>query len=165
MSEKERLTAKGIKVYREKVLKEVEEAGAGVVTCPLLKCPLDTHKAVSPVLDHDHQSGLCRSVISLNSNSWLGRIENSWYRFCDKHTDLTLSEALRNVADYLEVDYSNNPEHPEHRAKAKRRVRRWKDETLIQKVEKEGVEVPEGVSRRKLVDLYLETCVFKEGDK
>ena len=141
--------------FREELLSSREEEEN---ICPILSCVLDKNKAVSQVLDHCHKEGYCRDVIALNANSWLGRVENNWYRFCDKHTQLTLPEALRNVADYLERDYSHMPEHPEQEAKKRRRVRRWKDQTLKDKILAEGGEVPSGISRRKLVDLYIEFC-------
>lgn len=153
LKQSKRITKTQIPKLREELLEE-----RGDNNCPLLEVELNTHKAVSPVLDHDHKSGDCRDVISLNANSWIGRVENSWFRFCDKHTQITLPEALRNLADYLEKDYSSMPEHPEFVASKKRRVRRWKNETLEKKIKEKGVEVPEDLSRRKLVDLYVEVC-------
>ncbi len=65
------------------------------------KCPILCVKNDKYVLDHDHQSGLCRGVISNSANLFLGKIENAWIRF-NFGANISLPQSLRNVADYLE---------------------------------------------------------------
>lgn len=52
-------------------------------------------------MDHNHRTGLVRGVISMEGNTLLGRIENSFRRF-GTSTELPLSSILRNIADYLD---------------------------------------------------------------
>ena len=54
------------------------------------------------VVDHCHDTGLVRGVLHRQSNAWAGKIENAWKRYATNHTKLTLPQALRRVADYLE---------------------------------------------------------------
>jgi len=65
--------------------------------CPIFKC-----KVNDAVVDHCHRTGLVRGVLHRQSNAWAGKIENSWKRFGQNNSDLTLSEALRALATYLE---------------------------------------------------------------
>ncbi len=64
--------------------------------CPIFECKLD-----DAVLDHNHDSGMVRGVLHRQSNSWLGKIENSWKRFGAK-SNVNLSKALKNVCNYLD---------------------------------------------------------------
>ena len=65
--------------------------------CPVFKCKVD-----DAVVDHCHSTGLVRGVLHRQSNAWAGKIENSWKRFGQNNSDLTLPEALRALATYLE---------------------------------------------------------------
>ena len=65
--------------------------------CPIFKCKVD-----DAVVDHCHNTGLVRGVLHRQSNAWAGKIENSWKRFGQNNSDLTLPEALRALAIYLE---------------------------------------------------------------
>ena len=65
--------------------------------CPIFKCKVD-----DAVVDHCHGTGLVRGVLHRQSNAWAGKIENSWKRFGQNNSDLTLPEALRALATYLE---------------------------------------------------------------
>ena len=62
--------------------------------------------------DHDHFSQHCRAALHLQSNSFEGKVVNAYTRCLKWLTDVPLPTILRNLADYLEVDYSNNPYHP-----------------------------------------------------
>ena len=55
----------------------------------------------NPCVDHNHVSGMVRGVISMEGNTFLGRVENSFRRF-GTSSELRLSEVLRNIADYLD---------------------------------------------------------------
>ena len=65
--------------------------------CPIFKCKVD-----DAVVDHCHNTGLVRGVLHRQSNAWAGKIENSWKRFGQNNSCLTLPEALRALATYLE---------------------------------------------------------------
>ena len=64
--------------------------------CPVLKVRTDDW-----VLDHDHQTGLVRGVISRQANSLLGKVENFFLRMC-KQDKSNLPGVLRAMASYLE---------------------------------------------------------------
>ena len=64
--------------------------------CPVLKVQTNDW-----VLDHDHQTGLVRGVISRQANSLLGKVENFFLRMC-KQDKSKLPGVLRAMASYLE---------------------------------------------------------------
>lgn len=55
----------------------------------------------NPCVDHNHTSGMVRGVISMEGNTFLGRVENSFRRF-GTSSDVGLARILRNMADYLD---------------------------------------------------------------
>lgn len=68
-------------------------------------------------LDHCHTSQHVRGVLGLNSNAFEGKINNAFTRCLSWLTDKPLHEILRNLANYLEQDFSANPYHPKWRSK------------------------------------------------
>lgn len=64
-------------------------------------CPLLMRKTTDWVVDHCHQSGMVRGVVSRVGNALLGKIENFAYRRCQISYS-HLPEVLRGIADYLE---------------------------------------------------------------
>lgn len=89
--------------------------------CPLLGVLVDFNKMV---VDHEHKlksedvsingKGLVRNAIEFRANSLEGKISSAWRRYFGSDTKkhpCTLSEFLRNLADYLEKGpfiYDNN---------------------------------------------------------
>lgn len=65
----------------------------------------------STTCDHDHTLQNTRAALHRQTNSFEGRVTNAYKRGLAWLTDLALPDILRNLADYLEVDYSNNPLH------------------------------------------------------
>lgn len=61
--------------------------------------------------DHCHITQHCRAALNRNSNAFEGLVTNAYTRCLKWLTDVPLPELLRNLAEYLEVDYSNNPYH------------------------------------------------------
>ncbi len=55
----------------------------------------------NPCVDHNHETGMVRGVISMEGNTFLGRVENSFKRFGTSST-IGLPKVLRNIADYIE---------------------------------------------------------------
>lgn len=64
-------------------------------------CPVMGNRGFSPAVDHCHQTGVVRGVISLEANSFEGRVRSAFRRHGYK-SNLSLSEVLRNLADYLD---------------------------------------------------------------
>jgi hypothetical protein len=67
-----------------------------------MDCPIMQNGCCRPCVDHNHSTGLVRGVVSMEGNTLLGRIENSFRRF-GTSTELPLSGVLRNIADYLDA--------------------------------------------------------------
>jgi hypothetical protein len=95
-------SVKEIKEVRERLVKEQKGID------PILKEPFPE----AAVCDHDHGTQHVRAALSRNVNAFEGKILNSYIRCLSWLTNKPLPEILRNLADYLEVDYSNNPYHP-----------------------------------------------------
>ena len=66
-------------------------------------CPLILRKTSDWVVDHSHQSGMVRGVVSRVGNALLGKIENFAYRRC-QISQGHLPAVLRGIADYLEQE-------------------------------------------------------------
>ena len=63
------------------------------------------------VLDHDHTTQHCRAALNRNTNAFEGLVFNAYKRCLQWLTDVPLPEVLRNLAIYLENDYTDNPYH------------------------------------------------------
>lgn len=68
-----------------------------------LCCPILASKKDDWVLDHDHQTGMVRGVISRQANSLLGKVENFYMRMC-KGDKEDLPGVLDAMAAYLEQE-------------------------------------------------------------
>ena len=68
------------------------------VSCPILDIKTDDW-----VLDHDHQTGLVRGVISRQANSLLGKVENFYLKMCKGQKE-QLPNTLEAMASYLEQE-------------------------------------------------------------
>lgn len=65
------------------------------------KCPVMQTGCYKPCVDHNHVSGMVRGVISMEGNTFLGRVENSFRRF-GTSSKVGLPSILRSMADYLD---------------------------------------------------------------
>jgi len=63
--------------------------------CPILDIATDDW-----VLDHDHDTGMVRGVISRQANSLLGKVENFYFKMCKGQKDF-LPITLEAMAKYL----------------------------------------------------------------
>jgi len=54
-------------------------------------------------LDHDHQTGMVRGVISRQANSLLGKVENFYLKMCKGRKE-DLPNTLEAMANYLEQE-------------------------------------------------------------
>ena len=95
-------TAADIKKEKKRLLKD--QGGID----PILKEELQDKDAVC---DHCHVTQHTRSALHRQSNAFEGLVFNAYKRCLEWVTDKPLPEILRNLADYVEADYSNNPYH------------------------------------------------------
>lgn len=95
-------TVADIKEYREMLLSR--QNGIDPITG-------ETLLAKDAVLDHDHVSQHCRGTLHRQSNAFEGLVANAYRRCLSWSTEIPLPIVLRNLADYLEVDYSGNAYH------------------------------------------------------
>jgi hypothetical protein len=71
-----RLTTREVQVVR------VSQQGAQGSKCDICQGPFGPeHKALDPVLDHDHSSGAIRGTLHRSCNALLGKLENNQARF------------------------------------------------------------------------------------
>lgn len=63
------------------------------------------------VCDHCHSSQHVRAALNRNSNAFEGLVFNAYRRCLQWLTDIPLPDILRNLAKYLEEDYSHHPYH------------------------------------------------------
>lgn len=104
-------TPTDIKKVRELLL--VEQDGKDKLTG--IPIPLK-----SQVLDHAHdEQQFVRGVLHRNCNSALGRIENLWTRELSWWYPGTLSQFLRQAADYLELEVDKRYRHVNWQKKVK----------------------------------------------
>ena len=63
-------------------------------------CPILSTRTDDWVLDHDHQTGMVRGVISRQANSLLGKVENFYLKMCKGDKEF-LPVTLEAMANYL----------------------------------------------------------------
>lgn len=68
-----------------------------------ISCPILDIKTDDWVLDHDHQNGMVRGVISRQANSLLGKVENFYLKMCKGQKE-DLPNTLEAMAAYLEQE-------------------------------------------------------------
>lgn len=144
--------------YREEVL--TEQKGF----CAITGFPLETG-----VLDHTHErgcgkEGACRGVLLSEANMLEGRYLQLFQGLkLDVKYGLTFPEFLINMGTYLQKDNSEQPLHPKYMDDFRKKVKRWKKETLIKKLKEDfDVEVEEKTLVKDLVQLYVQTWVDKQ---
>lgn len=95
-------TAADIKKEKKRLLKD--QGGID----PILKEELQDKDAVC---DHCHVTQHTRAALHRQTNAFEGLVFNAYKRCLGWLTDKPLPEILRNLADYVEADYSSNPYH------------------------------------------------------
>ena len=118
--------------------------------CPILEC-----KLARPELDHDHLLGNVRQVISGTANALIGKIENFARTYMAGKTNLSLPDVLRNVADYLEEDYSENPFHPNHRKVVRRLFLKTRRDEQVKALNELGIDVGDLRNAKERADEFV----------
>ena len=133
----------------------------GLNACPVSKLAFGVGLE-QPCLDHCHDSGKVRGVLSGKVNLFLGRIE-LYYRKLLSKTGIPLDVILENIVDYLRK--SEDQDVILHGAviEAERRfISRWKNETIYNKLLDKGLTLLalSEYTKDQLVYLYLQDFVF-----
>ncbi|MGL4521357.1 MAG: endonuclease domain-containing protein [Bacilli bacterium] len=86
--------------------------------CPITGNALSLHVGDAH-LDHDHalegpNAGKVRGLLSRGANTFEGYVKKYFQRTGLQSEGVELSLVLRNLADYLEQDYSGNDFHPKY---------------------------------------------------
>ena len=104
-------------LIRDKEIKEYREENTPD------ECPILGIIGFKPVLDHDHDTGKVRGVLSNEANIWLGKVEN-YLRRCG--SPLTKQEAIRRLSKYLLTHYRDRDQMPYHAEGLRQVVKRFK---------------------------------------
>jgi hypothetical protein len=157
------LKQKDLKVIREKWVQEQDGY------CPLFG---KQYPAEDFVVDHLHKlksqdpdesgKGICRGATHFQANSIEGKISNAFKRYGgDKHIDLITF--LRNLADYLEYNKSNDQEkyiHPSEKPKALKLMKSSYNSLVKAVGTKQKIPPYNGKFTKKLQSLYEKYSVI-----
>lgn len=127
-------------------------------------CPVLKYKPTRWTCDHDHFDLKVRGMLSQPANTWEGYVVKYFQKYCSKYTDLSVSEALRNLADYLETDYwlANKLHHRGIETQRKYLERLTKDQIAIAaKTEFDLRLDPTALTQEQMIVLYLEAFIKK----
>lgn len=150
--------SKEIKEYRD------ENSGSNCLCCGLPFGEGMNQKC----LDHSHQSGLVRGVLCAKCNIMLGRIE-IYYRKLLGKTKVPLLTILKNLVQYLKDAEQVEPKmlHGEIIEAEKKRVSRWKNETIHAKLLLKGLDILpiDSYTKHDLVTLHLQQFIKEKEDE
>jgi hypothetical protein len=108
-------------------------------------CPLLGIRDFKPVVDHDHETGLVRGVISSEANTLLGRVERAYKRLSLVARTLSLPEILRRIADFLEQNTCARTGYVLHPVGLNQLCKRFKNNYLAE----EQIEILEKLGAKK----------------
>lgn len=141
------------KLQKDKLREELLREQNG--NCPILGEPIK-----DPCLDHDHFEGRVRGVIGKKINLFEGQVTKLWGKHLADHTSISMSVALRNLADYLEKDNSCNKLHGGIIDDQKTALRRMTKETIVRRGSSDlGIEINEELDKSDMIRKYLEAFV------
>lgn len=144
-------TSKQIADYREILSQE-----------QCLKDPIIGGDIIKPCLDHDHFDGRCRGVLSQSVNTFEGQVLKAWMKYVSEYTDISLPAALRNLADYLEKDFSGNKIHGAYLTDMAKFLKRLTVDTIRRRALQDlALVIPEGKTKTESVQMYLTEFVIK----
>ena len=101
-------------------------------------CPLLNYENSNWVVDHCHNSGQVRGVVSSEGNVFLGRIEKAYKRLSKNASGCSLPVVLRSIAMYLEKE-STGILHPEGFRQLYKRFSRLKKDFQLDILLKLGI--------------------------
>ena len=104
------------------------------------RCPISQGSMHDTVVDHCHASGEIRGVLHRQSNAFLGKVENAWKRYACRSADVSLPEALRRMADWIEFSRTGLL-HPVGATQLQKRFKQKKNEEQLKILLDLGVDV------------------------
>lgn len=107
--------------------------------CPVSGLKFSDEAMSKPVLDHAHDDGFVRGCLSSRSNLFEGRAWKYWNKLF-KGTNCDYAETLIKLGEYLKRE-PHKKLHGEIVQAEKRRVARWRIETLHSKLIAKGVDL------------------------
>ena len=138
--------------------KEISELREELKTdvCPVCKQPYGIGMN-QPVLDHSHESGRCRSTVCASCNLFEGRLTKYFNKLLKKK-DVPVEEVLTNLVEYLKQSKDIEPIlHGAMIEAEKKRVSKYKIETLYNKLVEKGLTLEDVLSYNKhqITELWL----------
>jgi hypothetical protein len=154
-----------IKKYRDSLLENMDK-----ITCMASGLHFSDEGLQGPTLDHEHATGLCRGVCIASVNLFIGRLETYHRKLLGK-TGLSLLEILEGITEYLKnaEELAKNPncmlDFRTVDAELKR-ISRWKQETIYNKLDKSLELLPEDdYTRQQVVEMYINQFIKRlEGE-
>lgn len=123
--------------------------------CVLCGLPLDSWNQANA--DHNHHTGHMRGLLHGLCNSVLeGKVAGLMYRAGLKGK-ADFPTVLRNLADYWEQDYSEQPIHPSFVLDESKKFARLTRERMIKELRGAGVEVDKTYSKENLIEIFKKT--------
>lgn len=137
-----------------KEISELREELKGEV-CPVTHKPYGSGMD-SKCLDHDHSTGMIRGCLSSRANLWLGSIEKYLKKRLGNNAGLL--ESLENLVEYLKQARDLEPIlHGAMIEAEKKRITRWKIETLYDKLVEKGLtlNVVTDYTKHQITEVWL----------
>ncbi len=120
--------------------------------CALCGLPLDSVGKANA--DHNHYTGHMRGLLHGLCNSVLeGKVAGLIYRAGLKGR-VDFPTVLRNLADYWEQNYSEQPIHPSFILDESKKFARYTRERMIKELNSVGCEVDKTYSKEALIDIF-----------
>lgn len=111
-------------------------------------------------VDHCHVTQHTRGALNRNSNAFEGLVFNAYKRCLSWVTNKPLPDLLRNLAEYLENDYSHNPYHPSFTKNLKTKFNQLNANNQNKVLEQLGGEGQGNLVKRK--DLFAKLVLDRE---
>lgn len=124
-------------------------------------CAITGKPTDSPVVDHNHSDGAIRGVLDAQANMLEGRYLSLFNKSkIGVKYNLTFPEFLINLGIYLQKAHTGTRLHPKHMEDFRKKVKRWRKEELMLRLEKDYGIIPEPKTLvAELVQMYVQAWV------
>jgi hypothetical protein len=124
-------------------------------------CAVSEEPTANPVLDHNHLDGKVRGVLDSQVNMIEGRYLSLYNKSkVGTKFNLTFSEFLIRLGNYLQKDITETRLHPKHMEDFRKKVKRWRKEELLTRLKEDYNITPEPKTLvSDLVQLYVQAWV------